>query len=191
MAGERCRDLRLEHGLAQLELEDRFSSERRATLAPQATLTPDAVFVLLAFAAAMQLRTVASRESIRREFEPALTTMREWTKWLATATEEQKRQLEGIPQDPSERGRGLTLEEVEEIVRNPMQTVLAERIGVVTRLLLNLDVAILTNADPLGFVTADNPCVWVDPEGRNRQRPFQGPALMYETIEITLPISPS
>jgi hypothetical protein len=183
------RDLRLEHGLA--ELESRFASERRKTLAPRASLVPDTVFVVLAFTAAMQLRTVVSRESIRAEFEPALQGMREMTKWLATATEDEKRQLEGLPRDPSEQSRGLTLEEVEEIVRNPMQTVLGERIGLVTRLFLNLDFAILTTADPLGFVTSDNPCVWIDPEGRNRRPPFQGPALMYDTIEITLPISPS
>lgn len=183
------RDLRLEHGLA--ELESRFANERRSTLASQGTLTPEAVFVLLAFAAAMQLRTVVSRKSIRAEYEPALTTMREMTRWLATATEDEKRALEGLPRDPSEQGLGLTIEEVEEIVPNPMQTVLAERIAVVTRLFLRLDVAILTTADQLGFVTSDNPCVWVDPEGRNRQPPFRGPALMYDTIEITLPISPS
>ena len=147
--------------------------------------------MLLAFAAAMQLRTVVSRKSIRAEYEPALTTMREMTRWLATATEDEKRALEGLPRDPSEQGLGLTIEEVEEIVPNPMQTVLAERIAVVTRLFLRLDVAILTTADQLGFVTSDNPCVWVDPEGRNRQPPFRGPALMYDTIEITLPISPS
>lgn len=183
------RDLHLEHGLA--ELESRFASIRRTTLTSQTTLRPDTVFVALAFTAAMQLRTVVSQESIRATYEPALETMREMTKWLATATEDEKRQLEGLPRDPSEQGRGLTLEEVEEVVRNPLQTVLAERIGIVTQLFLHLDVAIISTTDPLGFVTSDNPCVWIDPEGRNRQPPFQGPALMYETIEITLPISSS
>ena len=64
-------------------------------------------------------------------------------------------------------------------------------ITAVAPLLTRLDFAILYSESEQGFITSDCPCVWFDPEAYKRPPLYRGPALMYETIEITLPISPS
>lgn len=57
-------------------------------------------------------------------------------------------------------------------------------------LLRALDFAILTTDDSVGFITSDNPCVWCDPLAYKRPPMHRQPALMYESIEITMPVSP-
>src|SRR5713101_5619201 len=56
--------------------------------------------------------------------------------------------------------------------------------------LCKLDFAVLSTTDDIGFITSDHPCVWHDPEGYKRPPMYQSPGLIYETIQITLPISP-
>jgi hypothetical protein len=40
------------------------------------------------------------------------------------------------------------------------------------------------------FITSDAPCVWFDAEAYKRPPMFQGIGLGYESVEITLPVSP-
>ena len=63
-------------------------------------------------------------------------------------------------------------------------------ITAVTPNLCVLDFAVFTADDEIGFITSDNPCVWFDPEAYKRPPLLRVPALVYESIEITLPISP-
>lgn len=42
-----------------------------------------------------------------------------------------------------------------------------------------------------GFITDDEPVVWFDPEAYKRPPLYRAPALMYESVEITMPISPT
>jgi hypothetical protein len=63
-------------------------------------------------------------------------------------------------------------------------------ITAVTPNLFVLDFAVFTTDDDIGFITSDNPCVWFDPAAYKRPPMYRAPALMYETIEITVPISP-
>ena len=76
------------------------------------------------------------------------------------------------------------------MVEDPVGTMLLPMIEADAPLLANLDMAILCTESKPGFITSDRPCVWFDPEGYKRPPIYRGPALMYETIEITLPISP-
>jgi predicted CoA-binding protein len=84
----------------------------------------------------------------------------------------------------------LNYEQVKAISETPLQEMLLPMIRVSTPLLLKLDLSILSTTDVLGFITSDNPCVWFDSEAYKRPPFYRGPALMYETIEITLPVSP-
>ena len=45
-------------------------------------------------------------------------------------------------------------------------------------------------SEGIGFITSDNPCIWYDSAAYKRPPLYRAPALAYETIEITLPISP-
>ena len=82
-------------------------------------------------------------------------------------------------------------EQVKAIVDNPLQMTIPTMIKVETPALYKLtDLAIFETSESPGFITSDHPCVWYDPEWYKRSLMLQTPALMYDTIEITLPISP-
>jgi len=63
-------------------------------------------------------------------------------------------------------------------------------IRTLTPLLAKLDMAIFEAPAGSPFITSDHPCVWFDAATYRRPPMFQSPALMYKTIEITLPVSP-
>lgn len=74
----------------------------------------------------------------------------------------------------------------------PLQTTLASHVRVTVDLLAKMtNLTILCTAKTPGFITSDEPVVWFDPASYKRPPMFQGPALMYDTIEITMPISPT
>jgi hypothetical protein len=56
--------------------------------------------------------------------------------------------------------------------------------------LINLDFAVLVATEEQNFITSDSPCVWFDPKVHTRPPLYRAPALIYETLEITLPVSP-
>jgi uncharacterized protein DUF4238 len=108
------------------------------------------------------------------------------SEWAKTATPEQKRSAESLG-----RGSGPTFghEDVRRIVERPMESMLVPMVATATPLLMRLDLLVLTSADA-AFITSDYPCVWFDPEAYKRPPAYQRPALIYESIEITLPVSP-
>ena len=71
-----------------------------------------------------------------------------------------------------------------------MQETLPAIVIELTPLLFKMDSIIIETTDSVGFITSDNPCVWIDPEAYKRPPAFQNPALMYESTEIRFPISP-
>jgi hypothetical protein len=183
--GERL--LFLEHGLS--ELESMFAKIRREKLSRQQKLTEGEQFALCAFVAAARSRTPAAREHIRKQWIEPLRMGERMLAWAKTATVEQKRRAAqmGLPS----KGPGMSLDQVREIVEKPMQTMLGPIIATEAPLLMNLDVAIWETEDDIGFITSDRPCIWFDPESFRRPPFYRGPALMYKTIEITMPLSPT
>jgi hypothetical protein len=79
---------------------------------------------------------------------------------------------------------------VKRLAEQPMQTMLIPQITAATPLLVQLDLVVLNSGYKAGFITSDNPCVWFDPEAYKRPPFYQTPALLYKSIEITLPVSP-
>ncbi len=181
------RSLRLEHGLAQVESE--FVKIRDTTLARQQAWDERERALLCAFAVAMQARTPHQRDHLAGQWGPVVAQMDRMRDWMKTATPEQKQAAAGLPR-PS-RERSLSYDEVKALAEKPLQTTLALMVQTETPRLAQLDLAVLTTGDPQGFITSDHPCVWFDPEGYRRPPLFQGPALMYPSIEITLSVSPS
>ena len=92
---------------------------------------------------------------------------------------------------PKSDGPTLSMSDIEQVVNEPVQNLLGPHIEGVAPDMARLDLCIMKASDPVGFITSDNPCVWFDPEGYKRHPYYSGPALMYSTIEIWLPLSPS
>jgi hypothetical protein len=183
------RSLVLEHGLQ--ELESTFTRIRNSKINFARSLEDREHVLLCAFVAATQTRTRASREHHRKLWEHPLRMMEDMMEWATTATPEQKRNAARTIPRTSESDRGsLNYEQVKALHENPLQHILAPMIKTLTPLLYKLDMAVLETDDEVGFITSDHPCVWSDPEGYKRPPMYRGPALMYPSIEITMPISP-
>lgn len=182
------RDLTLEHGLS--ELEDQFCASRDKKLKFRQSITAEKHIILCAFIAAMGARTKIMQAHQQEQWLGALEKMEKMRKWARTATPEEKKMMAGPPRSGEQKRQSLNYNEVKKVAEKPIQHLLLPSIFKETPLLCKIDFAILeTDAKP-GFITSDNPCVWSDPEAYKRPPFYRTPGLMYESIEITLPISP-
>lgn len=179
------RNLVLEKGLSQLEKE--FARIRDGS--------PDAPYELdgrdrtlvVAFAAAMYLRTPTMRDHWAGQLQKAVDMGDEMAEWAKTAT---PGQLHALSSMPSSGGQRISLDEMRAAARNPLQAVLLPQLRALTSELLHLDAVVLTATGDSRFITSDSPCVWFDSEAYKRPPFYRTPALIYPSIEITLPISP-
>jgi len=79
----------------------------------------------------------------------------------------------------------LTIEEVRELSKRPLQQMLPDIIEKDLPVLARMNLVIFTTEDDVGFITSDHPCVWFDERAR------RGPlSLGSRTIEVSMPISP-
>ena len=156
------RDLCLERGLSQLEME--FARIRREKLSQQEPLNEEEHVLLCAFIAAAHGWTPVQREHWRRQWQPVLKIADDMAANLKRATDEQKRAMGRIPHLGSS-GPKLTHEQVRKLVEQPTQSMLFPKIRAVTPGLVELDFFVLETDDEVGFITSDHPCVWYDPEG--------------------------
>ncbi len=178
------RDLVLERGLAGLESE--FAAVRDAKLSKREKITVREHVMLCAFIAAARARTPAQRDHLGGQWSKILERMERIKEWAKTATPEQMRAASSIA---SGSGPSLGYDDVKRLAEKPMQTMLGPVVEEVTFLLMPLDFLVLVSVGS-AFITSDHPCVWFDPEGYKRPPMYQAPALIYESIEITLPVSP-
>jgi hypothetical protein len=182
------RDLSLEHALGRLETD--FCSVRRNFIEPRRPLGARERLTLLAFLASSKFRTPGYREHTRSQWRPILDKGRALEKWAQTATPDERRRASRIGSLGSS-GKRMTMDEVQAIVDKPLQTMLEVHVRTTVPLLAKMThMTILCTEKTPGFITGDEPVVWFDPEAYKRPPLYQAPALMYETIEITLPISP-
>jgi len=185
------RDLSLEHGLGRIERD--FCAVRRDFIEPALPLGKRERAILLAFAACSQFRTPGFREHTRSQWNRVLAMGRKVEAHMRTATLEQKAAMARISSaGTSGVENSMTMEQVQRIVDTPLQTVLASHVRTAVPLLQRLThLTILCTDSTPGFITSDEPVVWFDPESYRRPPLYRGPALMYETVEITMPISPT
>lgn len=181
-----ARNLVLEQGLHQLETV--FSRIRKHKLKSRRPLDKAEHVLLCAFIAAAQTRTPSMRQHQKEQWGRPLRMMEQMMKWAETASPEQmERAATLVP--PSSSSPGLDYDQVKAFCENPIQNMLKPIIQTVTPLLCRLDIAVFETDDDIGFITSDNPCVWVDAEAYKRPLLYRSPGLKYESIEITLPIS--
>ena len=183
------RDLSLEHALSRLETD--FCAIRRDFIEPRRPLGARERGVLLAFLASSKFRTPGYREHTRSQWQPILDKGRAMEKWALTATADQRANAARTGSIGSS-GNGMTMDEVQAIVDKPLQTMLEVHVSTTVPLLATMThMRIMCTEKKPGFITGDEPVVWFDPEAYKRPPLYRAPALMYETIEITLPISPT
>lgn len=184
------RDLTIEHGLSQLE--GMFTIIRNKKFNYSRDLDSQEHFIICVFIAAMHSRTRSQLDHMSEQWRGPLKIADDLAEKMKTATVEEKRSMARISSFGSSSNRGsFTHEQVRAMVENPAGTVLLPMIRAVAPLLAKLDFSILYTDTKPGFITSDSPCIWFDPDAYKRPPLYRGPALMYETIEITLPISPT
>ncbi|MBI2844065.1 MAG: DUF4238 domain-containing protein [Armatimonadetes bacterium] len=182
------RNLVLERGLGQAEGD--FASIRDRKISHQRPLDPMEHMRICVFIAAMQGRTRANRDHLRQQWNQPLELMDKMIEWAQTATPEQVKQALSASVATSSTRDSLSYEDVKQFVQRPLQNMLPSIVRVASPLLCRLDFAVLTTTDEIGFITSDHPVIWFDAEAYKRPPLWRAPALMYESIEITLPVSP-
>lgn len=180
------RNLVLEHGLSQLE--GRFVSIRDRRLNVRQPINDEERLLLCTFIAATHERTPARRDHLAGEWGKVKAMADRLADWAKTASPEQR---QAASHEGPRSGAEISYEEVKLAAEKPLQTLMLPAITGIVPYLYRLDLAIFNCDEDDGFITSDNPCVWFDADACKRPPQFQSPALMYPTIEITLPISPS
>jgi hypothetical protein len=181
------RDLSLEQGLSQLE--GMYASIVRDKISIKLPLNPDDHMKLCAFISAMHARTPRRIEHTLPFYEEALSKLKQVADWEKTATQEQIENMR-VMASALENEPYMTMQDLEEVLEEPVPSLVPPEISALTPLLMKLDMAVYETSFEPGFITSDNPCFWHDPEGHKREYPYQGPALMYPSIEITMPVTP-
>lgn len=184
------RNLVLERGLG--ELERRFTQIRNSKINFGRALDRDEHILLCSFIAAAHARTRASREHHRKQWLHPLRIMEDMIESMKNATPEKRRRMASMTTPPTdeENAGSLTYKDVKALHEHPLQKMLLPMINSMTPMLCKLDIAVMETDDEIGFITSDHPCAWTDPEGYKRPPLYRGAALMYESIEITFPVSP-
>jgi uncharacterized protein DUF4238 len=182
------RDLRLEHGLA--DLESGFALLRKDFLVARRKLSAKRYVKLMAFVAAMHARTPRFREHHRRFWNDVQLQGERMERWLKTATPEEKQRAASVSFPSSESRLSMSMEDVRQITQNPMQHALGF-VSAELPLLVQMNSTILcTESDP-GFITSDAPVIWFDPEWYKKPPLYRSPSFSDPRLEITMPISPN
>lgn len=187
ISGER--DLVLEHGLAQLESQ--FAVLRDKKFSKRKPLTLQDRSIICTFTAAMYARTKARRNHLKEQWQQVLDMGNRMAEWAKTAPPEQVKQLSSALHTPHDKGASLSMNDIEYIVENTIQSSLVAETATIAPALADMRFVILDTLDIPTFITSDNPCVWVDPDLQKEPSPFGAGGLISPSIEISLPISPT
>ncbi len=164
---------------------------RDNVLAQHKQIEPQHELLLRAFIAAMQCRTRAHLEHWQGQFKTLVERMNEMREALASRTPAELRKAVKAMGPTVPAGESHSYEEVKQIAEGPMGPMVVAMVQSQLPVLGQMNLAILSTEDDLGFITSDRPCVWFDPEAYKRPPMFRTPGLGFPTIEITLPASPS
>ncbi|MEO0544414.1 MAG: DUF4238 domain-containing protein [Pseudomonadota bacterium] len=180
------RDLRLEHGLSQLEsginqLRVQYIERRRQIPTPR-------FIKFIAFIAAMHGRTRRFRDHQRQQWQKIVDVGDDLQRSMKTKTPEERRRIANM--SPPTSGGSMSLEEVKKLAKYPIQTLMPAVLSAEVPILSQMTMTVYCTGRTPGFITSDNPVVWFDPEAIDRPPMFRAPGLLDKGIEITLPISP-
>jgi hypothetical protein len=182
------RDLSIEHGLSGLE--NAFAKIRRNIISKRRVIAGSEHLVVRAFMAAAHARSRLQRDHWQEQWRGILDDMKTLRRAMEEATPAQRKSMASLSL-PGPETESLTEADVRRLADNPLQHTLVPVVQQQVVFLAPMTLTIFCTASEPGFITSDAPCVWFDPEAYKRPFPFNAPGLMYDTIEITLPVSPS
>jgi Protein of unknown function (DUF4238) len=161
------RNLEIEDTLGSLENHLAALRERLQAGEPYSTREH---MLMCAFTAAMCSRTKPAGDN--------------WSEFHVQIREQVRKQA-------AEHGHVLRSESLDDAVRNAHPQFVEATLQTLTPMLFRMHAGIHIPVGHDGtFITSDNPCVWNDPDAYRRPPGQRDPALMYENIEITLPLGP-
>ena len=183
------RSFKLERGLAGIE--DSYIRVFRLKLAKgKALSTADLAHVAI-FVAAMHSRTPRLRDHIRETWQQAVDIGENMQAAMAKKTSAERIAHAKIIPPPSSRDQpSMSLEQVKEIVRQPLKHSFAPYMRATARFLSRMQMCVATTTGNDEFITSDAPCVVFDPEAYKRPPMYRSPGLARKSVEITMPLSP-
>lgn len=137
----------------------------------------------------MHNRTPKVKEHISKTFGDILELGKHMRESYQKASPEQRKAMTGLG-PLNDKHNSLSMEEVEKIHLEPLQTMMVTAIRTETELYNKMHMSILSTDDEVGFITSDYPCVWFDLEAYKRPPIHRSVGLGYKSTEVTLPISP-
>lgn len=185
------RDLSIEQSLSRIE--GKFARIRQNKLDKRLPLTLEEEAAVCTFVAAMFGRTKTYREHLRSTWGRALDLMEKVEEAHKKATPEQREQMHRALQPVGPRKgaqRGISKEEVVELVANPLQNMLPVMVQAIAPQLIQIPWVVLVAPKDCSFVTSDTPCVWFDKGQYQTPRTRYAGGLASPTIEVTMPLSP-
>ncbi len=179
------RDLTIEKGLSQLE--GKFSILNRDKLEKSSEITDFEHIILCAFTAAMYSRTLAFGNLWKPIFGDLANKMEMLGKQIENATPERTRAVRSSFGLDKDKQNIVTIEEIEVLAEKPTPSLVSTHLEEFTPLLYKLDMMVIKTSIKPGFITSDNPCVWI--YSSETDKPITK-GIYSPNTEIHLPISP-
>jgi hypothetical protein len=179
------RDLRLEHGLSQLETA--FSAIRTEFLRTRRQLPTVRKLKLMAFVAALHSRTPVIRDHHMKFWNEVQQAGEYLERQMKTETPEK---LEALGTAPPGGGPSMSMDDVRWITASPMEHTLPAYFEAELPYLVQMQTIILCSKSKPGFITSDAPVVWFDPEWHKKPPIWRSPSFSTALLEISVPISP-
>ncbi|MDR6550031.1 DUF4238 domain-containing protein [Paenibacillus qinlingensis] len=180
------RNLSIEHGLSGLETE--FAKVIQNKVLRNQPLNLDERMILCAFVSATHERTPSKRDHLQNQWQKVQNKMEIIKKGFEQATPDQKNAMMQFGRATD--GPSYSMDDVIRIAEHPLQEMMVPTIQAQTSILMRMNLTILHSISKARFLTSDNPCVFFDAEAKNRPLMYRGVGLGYETVEITLPVTP-
>jgi len=174
------RDLKLEQALSHLE--SRFARIRRDKLSSKSPLSGEEKILICHFVAAMRARTAAQRNHQKKHWGEVLLMMDSLAEQWLGASKTSSKPLSNSPNAAISNKGTINHEQVQELANQPLQQTMGPMVRAQVPHYMSMNMAIICTERKPGFITSDDPLVWYAPD--------KVPGLIYDTIEVTLPISP-
>ena len=181
------RDLKLEQALSHLE--NCFARIKRDKLSCKLALSEAEKFLFYHFIAAMRARTVAQRDHQKKHWGEVLRMMDSLAEQWFGAPKTHSKPISNNPNTTPIK-RSISHEQVRELANQPLQQTMPPMVRAQVTNYMSMNMAIICTKTKPGFISSDAPLVWYDPYSTKRPFPYNSPGLIYDTIEVTLPISP-
>ena len=109
--------------------------------------------------------------------------------WLG-ASKTPSKPLSNSPKMANSNKKAISHEQVRKLANQPLQQIMAPMVRAQVTHYMSMNLAIFCTETKPEFITSDAPLVWYDPDSAKRPPLYRAPGLIYDTIEVTLPISP-